>query len=313
MKLYLFLISISLSSNVVAKELVCPEGTIKEPKPFVAGKRYSEFCYKDSEPQRRIKHGPYQEWENLREFGGQYELVLSGQYTDGKPSGFFEEYFPNGKVKAQFELDNDLKKMHGKFKRFHPDGSLRSEGQFDNDNGIGLWKFYSPEGKLLNSGTYEENQAVAKKFDEAELAKEKKATKEKEDHVRKSQTAYEKELKNNWSEKTVAGTKQFTSKKTKKTWSGFLGSGNHINAKRKCRAANMSLPNMEQLQAALEQGLSNFIENPFGLFWTSSDKGTVNEPQLSMILENGEAFAVSMDGQAVPQSILEDLGVVCVK
>lgn len=314
MKSFLFSVSLLLAFQAAgAKEIECPIGTLKEPKPFVAGKKYETFCFKDADPTKKIKHGPYQAWENVRDIGVQYELVLSGHFTDGSPTGLFEDYYPNGKVMAQFEVSKDLSKMNGKFKKFHPDGSVRAEGQFENDKGVGVWKFYSPDGKLMNSGTYEQNQAVAKKFDDELAAKEEQASKAEEAKNAKAQAEYEKTLKKNWSHKTVSGVKIFTNKQTKLSWSDFMGSANWLNATLKCRKNGMKLATSSQLALAIENGLMNFIENQIGLIWTSEDKSTVADSQMSLTMENHEALVVSNDGQVVPQSKLDDLGIVCVK
>lgn len=310
--LYIFLMLL-VAQDISAKDIECPAGTIKEPKPFVPGKKFETYCYKDSEPAKKIKHGPYQVWENVREIGAQYELALSGQFTEGSPTGLFEDYYPNGKVMAQFEVSKDLSKMNGKFKKYHPDGSVRAEGQFENDKGVGIWKFYSTDGKVLNSGTYEQNQAVAKKFDDEQAAKEEKAAKAEDAKNAKAQAEFEKALKKNWSQKTISGIKVFTNKQTKLSWSDFMGSANWINATLKCRKSGMRLATSSQLTLAIENGLMNFIENQMGLIWSSEDKSTVADNQMSLTMENHEALAVSNDGQIVPQSKLDDLGIICVK
>ena len=240
-------------------------------------------------------------------------LIREGQLDDsGVPTGTWKTYVPDDGSKIEYQV-NAKSEMHGNYVRYYENGQIRAKGRYENNKPIGKFNFFKIDGTCLAEGTVEETKPVVEAY-QSELKKklvlEAKAKKENDAAEEKKLMA---KIKANWVEKKKGNITTFTDKSTKLNWTGFLGSGNWVNAKRKCITAKMNLPKLEQLQVALENGLSSFVENPLGLFWTSSEKGNVNDPKLSMMLDNGEAFAVATNGQAVPQSVLEDLGVVCVK
>jgi len=75
---------------------------------------------------------------------------LQGNYTDGKKSGIWKQWDPDGKYGIG-SFANDL--PEGKWTFYYADGSLRSEGKFHNGIQSGVWTEYTETGDTAE-GTY---------------------------------------------------------------------------------------------------------------------------------------------------------------
>ncbi|ADR22275.1 hypothetical protein MATR_00840 [Marivirga tractuosa] len=88
---------------------------------------------------------------------GQYDSYQ--QFVDGVGQGQWVNFYENGNYK---EIGNyEQNKVTGPIKKFHENGELAEEGIYkDWRIRIGKWKFYNPEGKLIDSVDYGEKGSI---------------------------------------------------------------------------------------------------------------------------------------------------------
>ena len=89
-------------------------------------------------------------------------LQLAAQPDQDGPTKYF---FPNGKVSSEGVLLNG--KPEGFWKNYYDTGVLRSEGNRDNFLLDSLWRFYAPDGSLQNEINYAANKknGASRSFD----------------------------------------------------------------------------------------------------------------------------------------------------
>ena len=77
---------------------------------------------------------------------------------DGKTTGMWTHYFPNGEIHAIFTVKND--KLNGNFKQYYPSSILHKEGSFVDGEMDGIWKLYNLNSQLLFSIKYDIGKVV---------------------------------------------------------------------------------------------------------------------------------------------------------
>ncbi|MBK7711213.1 MAG: hypothetical protein IPJ37_09885 [Bacteroidales bacterium] len=93
------------------------------------------------------------------------KLIYSGPYRNKIPVGIHRDYGKDGKVtNAYVYNDNGLLisegivdesgNRNGKWKDFFPNGKVQAEGQFNDNRRTGVWKFYNASGKVEQTGSY---------------------------------------------------------------------------------------------------------------------------------------------------------------
>ncbi len=190
---------------------------------------------------------------------------------------------------------------------------MSNEKTTEHSKPIGTWKFFDPKGKTLFEGSYDDLKKVADKYDSEEKTKTLALKKADENRQAAEETKALAELNKSWAKKQIKGVDVFYDKKTKSSWTDFLGASNWFNAGTKCRRMGMALPTAQQLQTAIENGLLSFVETQYPLLWTQDDKTANLGREISMMMENHDALGVSADGNIVPQKKRDDVGIVCVK
>ena len=90
--------------------------------------------------------------------------------------GPYTEYYSNGKLKAEGEIENGLREgswisysaegvimskcdytkgvKNGNIEVFHPNGKTLYKGKFENNKEAGVWEFYSNDGKKQKTKDY---------------------------------------------------------------------------------------------------------------------------------------------------------------
>jgi antitoxin component YwqK of YwqJK toxin-antitoxin module len=83
-------------------------------------------------------------------------LKKSIEYKDGKMTGAYFEYYPNGKIKTEATLANN--KYNGLVKKFYDTGALRLEESYVNAKRNGWSKMYRKDGKLQTEILYNDDK-----------------------------------------------------------------------------------------------------------------------------------------------------------
>ncbi len=92
-------------------------------------------------------------------------LIYSGPYRNNVPVGVHREYGENGRVSNAFIYnDNGLLltegivdesgNRNGRCKDYYPDGKIKAEGNYNNNRRTGLWKFYNNSSRVEQTGSY---------------------------------------------------------------------------------------------------------------------------------------------------------------
>ena len=82
------------------------------------------------------------------------QVVEQGYYKDGKKTGKWVNYYPNGKM--QHELIYINNKPDGQAIFYYPSGKIKEQGLWRNNRWVGDYKFYYENGKLRNDWQYNE-------------------------------------------------------------------------------------------------------------------------------------------------------------
>lgn len=83
--------------------------------------------------------GPSQAWDTQR------RKLTDGSTLDGRDHGLWTEYWPNGRVRTSYNLDQSV--LHGKYVEHDEDGLIRVEGEFNQGHRTGIWTWHGPDGK----------------------------------------------------------------------------------------------------------------------------------------------------------------------
>ncbi|NOX86141.1 MAG: toxin-antitoxin system YwqK family antitoxin [Chlorobi bacterium] len=76
------------------------------------------------------------------------KIIAEGIFTDaGEKEGFWNEYYPDGKLKAAGRYDKDDR--DGLWKFYYPSGQLEEVGKYLNGKPDSTWRWYYSTGKLL--------------------------------------------------------------------------------------------------------------------------------------------------------------------
>ena len=71
----------------------------------------------------------------------------NGTVINGKRDGFWESYYPTGKILGQGYFRDGLR--DGKFFSYHDNGTIEYEGNFKDGNRIGCWRLFKDDGLLI--------------------------------------------------------------------------------------------------------------------------------------------------------------------
>lgn len=191
MKSTIFSVLLFVCSASVAQEISCPEGTFKGEDP-IQNNVHTVFCQKwvqsggvVSKPKKEIlKHGPYLIYEKTDPALMKFQLLLKGDFADGKPVGIWKQLYDGGQVKAEFKVNEEIR-AHGDYAMFYPDGKKKATGEYENGNPSSKnWKFMSRDGSVIAQGDFD---TVKKAMDQADADERKLA--EKESQSKKPQPA----------------------------------------------------------------------------------------------------------------------------
>ena len=78
--------------------------------------------------------------------------IYEGQFTNNQPTGLFNYYFENGKLKAQTTYSDNGKKAHSLL--FDKQGNKIAEGIYYNQIKDSIWNYYNPENTLISQESY---------------------------------------------------------------------------------------------------------------------------------------------------------------
>lgn len=179
------------SAQAWAQEISCPEGTFKGEDP-VQNNVHTVFCQKwvqsggvVSKPKKElVKHGPYLIYEKTDPAFMKFQLLLKGEFADGKPTGVWKQLYEGGQVKAEFKVNEEIR-AYGDYVMFYPDAKKKATGEYENGNPSSKnWKFLSRDGSVIAQGDFD---TVKKAMDQFDAEEHKQA--EKETEIQKSKTA----------------------------------------------------------------------------------------------------------------------------
>jgi antitoxin component YwqK of YwqJK toxin-antitoxin module len=78
--------------------------------------------------------------------------MWKGNLVNGKREGYWEFYYPNGKLRKKGNLVNDNR--HGYWEAYYSNGQLISKGNYVNGKREGYWEEYWSGGQLESKGNY---------------------------------------------------------------------------------------------------------------------------------------------------------------
>jgi len=116
---------------------------------------------------RDVKQAEAQEIRRLdikNEYYTDGKIKASGTYRNGNPEGIYREYNTMGQIIRSLVYDmgtiigegivKEDGSRDGYWKDYYPDGKLKAEGDYKNGKQVGEWKFYYPGGKLEQDGKF---------------------------------------------------------------------------------------------------------------------------------------------------------------
>lgn len=310
------------STQAWAQEISCPEGTFKGEEP-VQNNVHVVFCQKwvqtggglVSKPKKELmRHGPYRIYEKVDPAFMKFQLLLTGQFEDGKPAGLWKQLYEGGETKAEFKVTPDIR-AHGEYVMFYPDGRKKATGEYDNGNpSSNNWKFLSREGTVLAKGDFD---TVKKAMDEHDTKENVRVVAQAQQDQRKQAEDRQKalsQIKKNWVEKKEGAITTWLDKKSKRLWTGLVGTSNYYNGSLKCQGLKMRLATGEELQTAYDNGLMEVASDLMQPLWTGVDNTSETDPQRSLILGDHSAWQFIPGQGEVPANKLKDQGaVICTK
>lgn len=79
--------------------------------------------------------------------------IYEGQFTDGKPTGIFRYYYPDGKLKTESAFSFGGRKA--KSVSYYPNGRKMASGNYFDEKKDSVWQFFSEiDGVLLSEENY---------------------------------------------------------------------------------------------------------------------------------------------------------------
>ncbi len=93
-----------------------------------------------------LKQGP---WMRVDKNGAK---IYEGTFSDGKETGTFIYYYPNGAVRLRNTYTTPGK--YCKHEAFDENGNLLATGYYDQKNRDGRWQFFNEQGKLVKEASY---------------------------------------------------------------------------------------------------------------------------------------------------------------
>lgn len=111
-------------------------------KPYKVGSKY--YKKGESKPFTGVLYGKYK--------NGKY-LTLQ-EYKDGVGNGLWINYYENGNVKEIGTYRDN--KVEGPVTKYYSNGNIKAKGTYKHwKKKIGTWDFYSKDGKLIKTETYQ--------------------------------------------------------------------------------------------------------------------------------------------------------------
>ncbi|MFP8489491.1 toxin-antitoxin system YwqK family antitoxin [Gracilimonas sp. Q87] len=118
------------------------------------GKKSLELEYKNG-----VKDG-----ELIKYFPLSETPQLKGSFNDGSKNGLWSIFYPNGDIKIEINLTDDI--YDGFYKRYYENGNVKLEGQFKKGDFFNVWTEYKPDGTLWKQRTYDSEKYKLEEFDE---------------------------------------------------------------------------------------------------------------------------------------------------
>jgi antitoxin component YwqK of YwqJK toxin-antitoxin module len=82
------------------------------------------------------------------------QKVEEGYYKDGKKTGIWKQYYPNGTIKSEITFVNNRPFGYAKF--YFSNGKLSEEGMWENSRWVGKYKMYYETGQIFYEFQYNE-------------------------------------------------------------------------------------------------------------------------------------------------------------
>ena len=79
-------------------------------------------------------------------------ISSQGNYQNGSPSGYWKQYYANGKLMKEGNYSNG--QLSGNWIFYYPSGIKKEEGNYQNNIKSGNWTYYYESGILSSEGNY---------------------------------------------------------------------------------------------------------------------------------------------------------------
>ena len=86
------------------------------------------------------------------------QLISTGNYSDGKQTGYWKYFYPNGRIHRKGKFIND--KAHGFWYYYFDNGQLMGKGDIINDEQNKVWKWFYNNGNLYTERLYDHGKLL---------------------------------------------------------------------------------------------------------------------------------------------------------
>lgn len=114
-----------------------------------------EDSYQDGTPKKECTYrgtGEHRELVKETIYYPNKKVQMTGEYKNGKRSGYWISYYDNGNKWSEGFYKNGMN--DGKRTTYFESGKVRYVGYYLNDKRVGKWQFYDEAGNLLKAADY---------------------------------------------------------------------------------------------------------------------------------------------------------------
>ncbi len=119
---------------------------------YPEGRLKLEYTYYLDKKGRKIEQGPFTKWHE----NGQ--IMIEGNFRDGKEEGIWKEFLRNGVIKTGGGYQGGVKE--GLWIIYYPGGQKHFEGFYHNGEKEGEWIEYTADGKIFAKTLYRKRRKV---------------------------------------------------------------------------------------------------------------------------------------------------------
>lgn len=79
-------------------------------------------------------------------------ISSQGNYQNGSPSGYWKQYYPDGRLMKEGNYSNG--QLSGNWVFYYPSGIKKEAGNYQNTVKSGTWTYYYEDGSISSQGNY---------------------------------------------------------------------------------------------------------------------------------------------------------------